>query len=174
MNSNDNKTAAFSSDPLPREGRLAGIDYGTVRVGIAICDPGQEFCSPLENYNRRTPELDAGYFLELVKDESIVGLVVGLPLHMSGDESEKSREARTYGSMLRELTNLPVAFHDERFTSSIAEDALLAANLTKKQRKARLDMLAAQLILKGYLDSRRQFESQAENAPESSSLDDDV
>jgi len=173
LNSNDKKSEALSSDPLPPEGRLAGIDYGTVRVGIAICDPGQEFCSPYENYNRRTPELDGLYFRDFVKEESIVGLVVGLPLHMSGDESEKSREARAYGMMLRELTELPVAFHDERFTSSIAEDTLLAAKLTKKQRKARLDMLAAQLILKGYLASRRQFENQADNASESSRSEDE-
>ena len=171
MSSNDNESEAFSSDPLPAEGRLAGIDYGTVRVGLAICDPGQEFCSPFENYNRRNTELDGHYFQEFVKEESIVGLVVGLPLHMSGDESEKSREARSYGAMLRELTGLPVAFHDERFTSSIAEDSMLAANLTKKQRKARLDMLAAQLILKGFLDSRRQFENKAQNEPESRSED---
>lgn len=146
------------SDPLPTEGRLAGIDYGTVRVGIAICDPGQEFCSPYENSNRRTDELDRSYIRDFVKEEQIVGLVVGLPLHLSGDESEKSLEARAYGAMLRELTGLPVALHDERFTSSVAEDVLLAANLSKKQRKARMDKLAAQLILKGYLDSRHQFE----------------
>lgn len=146
------------SDPvsLPTEGKLAGIDYGTVRIGVAICDPGQSFASPYENYNRSSEQIDAQYFTSMVKEESIVGLVVGLPLHLSGDESEKSIEARAFGAWLGEITGLPVVFHDERFTSSAAEDALLAANLTKKRRKARLDMLAAQMILRGFLDSRAQ------------------
>lgn len=138
---------------LPAEGRLAGVDYGTVRIGVSICDPSQMFSSPFENYNRQTESLDAQYFRSLVEEESLVGFVVGLPLHVSGDESEKSIEARAFGAWLGKLTDLPVVFQDERYTSSAAEDTLLAANLTKKQRKARLDMLAAQLILKSYLDS---------------------
>ena len=142
------------SETLPTEGRLAGIDYGTVRIGVSICDPSQTFSSPFENYDRRTESLDALYFESLVKEESLVGFVVGLPLHLSGDESEKSLEARAFGAWLRKLTGLPIVFQDERFTSSAAEETLLAANLTKKRRKARMDMLAAQLILKGYIDSR--------------------
>lgn len=138
---------------LPAEGRLAGIDYGTVRIGVSICDPGQMFSSPFENYNRQTDSLDQQYFLSLVDEESLVGFVVGLPLHVSGDESEKSIEARAFGAWLAKITDLPVVFHDERYTSSAAEETLLAANLTKKKRKARMDMLAAQLILKSYLDS---------------------
>lgn len=142
------------SETLPTEGRLAGIDYGTVRIGVSICDPSQTFSSPFENYDRRTESLDGLYFESLVKEESLVGFVVGLPLHLSGDESEKSLEARAFGAWLRKLTGLPIVFQDERFTSSAAEETLLAANLTKKRRKARMDMLAAQLILKGYIDSR--------------------
>ena len=146
---------------LPTEGKLAGIDYGTVRIGVAICDPGQSFSSPYENYDRRSEQLDAQYFMALVDEESLVGLVIGLPLHLSGDESEKSIEARAFGAWLGEITGLPVVFHDERFTSSAAEETLLAANLTKKRRKARLDMLAAQLILRGYLESRPLSDDQA-------------
>lgn len=148
--------------PLPLTGRLAGIDYGTVRIGVAICDPGQVFSSPHENYNRRVERHDASYFVELVKQESIVGFVVGLPIHISGDESEKSREARAFGKWLQTITELPVNFYDERYTSAHAEEQLMAAKLTKKRRKARLDMLAAQLILKSFLDSRQQIAARAE------------
>ena len=141
-------------DELPTEGKLAGIDYGTVRIGIAICDPGQSIASPYENYTRRDTSLDAQYFRDLVAEESIVGFVVGLPIHLSGDESQKSLEARQFGKWLQEQTELPVAYNDERYTSVDAEAHLMAAQLTKKRRKARLDMLAAQMILRSFIESR--------------------
>ena len=107
---------------LPREGRLAGIDFGTVRIGIAVCDVGQSLSSPFENYNRRNERLDAQYFLKLVAAEEIVGWVVGLPVHMSGDESQKSQEARRFGAWLEQLTEVPVGYFDERYTTSMARE----------------------------------------------------
>ena len=141
------------SDALPTTGRLAGIDYGTVRIGIAISDADQTIASPLENYNRRNQRLDDQYFTELARQERIAGFVVGLPVHLSGDESQKSHESRQFGKRLRELTGLPVAFFDERFTSAHAEQLLEQSGLTKKKRKQRRDMIAAQLMLAGYLES---------------------
>ena len=140
---------------LPHEGRIAGVDYGTVRIGVAITDPGQILASPFENYTRQSDDVDANWFRDFVEAESVVGFVVGLPLHVSGEESQKSIEARAFGAWLGETTKTPVCFHDERYTSSEAEQHLLAANLTSKKRKARMDMLAAQLILRSFLDARR-------------------
>jgi len=147
---------ASSEQPtgLPRSGRLAGIDFGTVRIGIAICDPGQKFASPLENYTRLTQARDADRFQRLVRDEGLVAFVVGLPVHLSGEESHKSMQAREFGAWLAQVTALPVEFYDERFTSVEAEQFLLAAQLTSKKRKARMDMVAAQIMLTGYLESR--------------------
>jgi len=140
---------------LPRTGRLAAIDYGTVRLGVAITDPDQRPASPLENYTRRGDAADAKWLLDLAKHERIVGFVVGLPIHISGDESQKSREARKFGQWVSELTGLPVCFFDERYTSAQAESLLLDAELTKKRRKQRLDKLAAQILLAAYLESSR-------------------
>jgi putative Holliday junction resolvase len=142
------------SDPLPSTGRIGAIDFGTVRIGVAITDPAQTLASPLENYNRRTPALDAAWITQLAREERIVGFVVGLPVFPSGEESAKSQEARTFGRWLSETTQLPVAFHDERYSSALAEDLLGQAGFTKKQRKARLDKLAAHLILTTYLEAR--------------------
>jgi len=138
---------------VPRQGRLAGVDYGTKRIGIAICDPDQRLASPFENYTRRTPQLDSARFQLLAKEERLVGFVVGLPLHTTGNESQKSTEARQFADWLRELTGLPVQLFDERFTSSQAEQYLLAAEMTKKRRKERLDMLAAQILLASFIES---------------------
>lgn len=139
---------------LPETGRLAGIDYGAKRIGIATCDPSRKYCGPYEVYERRTPSLDAIWFKKLVKDEGLVGFVVGLPLHTSGEESASSRDARAFGAWLAEMTGAPVVLYDERYTSHAAEHLLAGTDLTKKKRKARLDALAAQMILESFLTRR--------------------
>jgi putative holliday junction resolvase len=133
--------------------RIAGIDYGTVRVGIAMADSEIGIASPYENYARKTVALDAEYFTALAKDERIGLFVVGLPVHLHGGESQKSREARTFGKWLHEVTGVPVEFFDERFTTAEADEVLNAAKLTKKQRQARRDQIAAQIVLTAYLES---------------------
>jgi putative Holliday junction resolvase len=143
------------TDALPRQGRLAAIDYGTVRLGVAITDPDQRLASPLENYTRRDLAADAAWILKLAEAERIAGFVVGLPVHTTGEESQKSADARRFGQWLARTTSLPVRFFDERFTTANAEALLLDAGLTKKQRKERLDKLAAQILLAAYLESTR-------------------
>jgi putative holliday junction resolvase len=140
-------------DKSSAAGRVAGIDYGTVRIGIAISDADRTIASPLENYTRRGTELDAERFRRLVAEEGVVLLVVGLPIHLDGRESAKSNEARQFGQWLSEVTGVPVEFFDERFTSHEAEQFLLAADMTRKRRKKRLDMLAAQIMLNAYIET---------------------
>jgi putative Holliday junction resolvase len=140
---------------LPRRGRLVGLDFGTRRIGVAISDDEQRIASPLENYDRVRPDLD-GRRLHTIADEyRATGIVVGLPLHMGGEEGQKAHEAREFGAWVANATGLPVAFWDERLTSALAEEFLQAAQLTKKKRQRRLDMVAAQIMLQSYLDSRR-------------------
>jgi putative Holliday junction resolvase len=133
-------------------GRLLGVDYGTVRVGLAISDPERIIASPLATYTRRNPDADAAYFRQVIATEQVVSLVVGLPMHTDGREGVKAKEARTYGAWLAEITSLPVEFADERFTTVHAESALWQAGLTHKRRKDRRDRVAAQMMLQGYLE----------------------
>jgi len=141
--------------PMPVAGRLAGIDFGTVRVGIAVSDPGQRIASPWETYVLRGSEVDARHFQGLAEEEQLVGFVVGLPVHMSGDESQKSREARRFGAWLAAATGLPVCFHDERLSTREADGLLAAARAKARRHRALRDMLAAQVILSSYLGSSR-------------------
>lgn len=141
------------TEQFPPKGRLAGIDYGTVRIGIAVTDPDRRLASPYENYTRRGPDGDARYFRQLVESEDVVAFVVGLPVHTSGEESQKSIESRQFGQWLTEITGLPVRYYDERYTSVQAEQSLLGAQMTRKRRKKRLDMIAAQIMLAAYLES---------------------
>lgn len=128
-----------------------GLDYGTRRVGIAVCDGTRSIASPLRVLQRDDSTL---IHLKLIAEEhQIVGLVVGLPVHMSGDEGEKAREAREFGNSVAMMLDIPIVYHDERFSSKQADAAMAAAGLSKQKRKARIDMLAAQFILKAFLDS---------------------
>ena len=138
---------------LPPKGRLLGVDFGTVRVGLAVSDSDRLIASPLETLTRRDAASDAAYFQRLVTAERVVGLVVGLPLHMSGDESQKSGEARAFGAWLAGFTGLPVVFWDERHSSSRADDLMTAAGLKRDKRKGKVDRVAAQLILQSYLEA---------------------
>ena len=133
--------------------RIAGIDYGTVRIGIALASTEIGIAGPFENYARRSPKLDAEYFRTFAKEERIDRFVVGLPVHLHGGESQKSTEARAFGKWLGELTSVPVEYFDERFTTSEADELLSSRKLTKKQRQARRDQLAAQIMLTAYLES---------------------
>ena len=138
---------------MKKKGRLLGVDYGKVRVGLAVSDPDRILASPLTTYERRNPELDAAYFEDLVKKEDIAEIIIGLPVHTSGAEGESAAHARKFGEWLKKLTGLPCIYWDERFTTVEAESSLLSAGLTNKRRKARRDRVAAQILLQAYLEA---------------------
>lgn len=133
--------------------RLLGVDYGTRRVGLAISDADRRIASPFALYERRTPEQDADYIRQIVDAEDISAIVVGLPVRGSGHEGEKAQEARAFGGWLHTTTRLPIIYWDERYTTADAEQFMREAGLTDKQRKARRDMVAAQIMLQSYLDA---------------------
>ncbi len=153
----------MTSQASPERGRIAGVDYGTVRIGIALSDPGRTIASPMENYTRRGVDQDAARFRRLVAEEDVTLFVVGLPVHLDGNESQKSLEARQFGGWLADATGVPVEYFDERFTSIEAEQSLWGANLTHKRRKKRRDMVAAQMMLAGYLESNRKGDDRPES-----------
>lgn len=138
---------------MSQSGRLLGVDYGTVRVGLAVSDADRVIASPLATYERRGREQDAAYFRRLVDEERLVGLVVGLPVHLDGREGIKAAEARAFGTWLTEAVQRPVVYWDERFSTVEAEGYLVSAGLTNKRRKARRDRVAAQILLQSYLDA---------------------
>jgi putative Holliday junction resolvase len=132
---------------------LLGVDFGTVRVGLAITDEMRIIASPLATYERGVESEDAAFFRQLVEREEVGRFVVGLPLHMSGDEGGKATEARQFGSWLAEVTSLPVTYWDERFTTVDAEAHLRSAGLSSQRRKNRRDRVAAQILLQSYLEA---------------------
>ena len=133
--------------------RLLGIDYGSVRIGLAVSDADRKIASPLTTYERKNAERDAAFFRRVIDDEDVGGLVLGLPIHLNGTEGQKAREVRVFAQWLAKATGLEPCFWDERFTTVEAENHLLAAGLTNKRRKERRDRIAAQILLQTYLDA---------------------
>ena len=133
--------------------RTLGLDFGTKRIGAALSDPRGSIASPLGVYERRAPSLDSIHYKKLIEKEGVERIVVGLPVHTSGREGELAILAREFGNWLNQVTSVPVTYFDERYSSKEADQALQASGFTAKGRKARRDMLAAQILLQAYLDA---------------------
>lgn len=140
---------------FPSSGRIAAVDYGSVRIGIAICDPDWILASPLTVHPASNWRDDGEYFRRLVRDERIAGFVVGLPIHCDGGESQKSIEARRFARWLTEETDLPVRMFDERFTTADAKQRLNPGGYTKGKEKKRIDAVAASVVLESFLEATR-------------------
>jgi putative holliday junction resolvase len=133
--------------------RILGLDFGTKRVGAALSDPGRSMATPLEVYARVNASRDAAHYLELVKDYQVDRIVIGLPLHTTGEEGKSAALAREWGGWLSQTTGLPVVYFDERFSTVEAEELLRSTGVKAARRPGKRDMVAAHLLLQAYLDS---------------------
>lgn len=125
--------------------KLLGIDYGTVRIGLAVSDESLMLARELDIVSPKD------FFAKLptiIKEQEISELVVGLPLNMSGQDTEKTTEARAFAEQLHTQLGLPVHLVDERLSSSMAEGII--------GHNKQLDSMAAQIILQNYLNSLKQ------------------
>jgi putative Holliday junction resolvase len=138
-------------------GRIAGIDFGTKRIGLAISDASKILARALptlhasknkiETVERVASALKAYIDLELI--------VLGLPLLLSGKEGDMATQVRAFEGALKEKVPCPILLWDERLTSAGVEKMLISFDLSRKQRAALSDELSAVSILQNYLDSLR-------------------
>lgn len=140
---------------FPTTGRLAAFDFGTVRIGVALCDPDWILASPHCVLNNAPYHSAASDYVGLVADESIVGIVVGLPLHADGNESPSSRLAREFAAWIADQTGLPVRMFDERFTTVDAANRLRGGGQSRKKKQKRIDAVAATVLLESFLEASR-------------------
>lgn len=140
---------------FPPAGRIAAVDFGTVRIGIAVCDPEWILASPLEVYPAANWKEDGEYFRRLARNEQIAGFVVGLPIHCDGGESQKSLQCRQFARWLAKETGMPVRLFDERFTTSAAKRRMSAGGYTRNKKKKRIDAVAALILLESFLEACR-------------------
>jgi putative Holliday junction resolvase len=133
--------------------RVLGLDFGLKRIGAAVSDPRRQIATPLEVYERQSPEQDARHYQKLVREDDIDRIVIGLPIHTRGEESILSRAAREWGAWLASQTGTRVLFFDERYTSVEADEVLRSAGIRARERQSKRDMIAAQILLQHYLDA---------------------
>ncbi len=137
--------------------RVLGVDLGERRVGVAVSDPTGSIAQPLPTLRRRAGKrMPIATLRDLAEQYEVQGIVVGLPLAPSGDDTEWTRTVRKAASDLQQRSGVPVHLVDERFTSRAAERAVRAIGLPKNKReeKGRVDAAAAVLILQSWLDNR--------------------
>ncbi len=137
--------------------RVLGVDLGERRVGVAVSDPTGSIAQPLPTLRRRAGKrMPLATLRDLAEQYEVQGIVVGLPLAPSGDDTEWTRTVRQAASDLERRSGVPVHLVDERFTSKAAERAVRGLGLPKNKReeKGRVDAAAAVLILQSWLDAR--------------------
>jgi putative Holliday junction resolvase len=142
--------------PLPDTGRLLAVDWGEVRIGLALSDESQTLATPLETLvRRRGKRFPMSRFLELVAQHAPTGVVVGLPLTGEGAEEESAAAARELAAGLASGSGLPVELWDERMSTARALATIREQGGSTRGRKADVDALAAAVLLQHFLDARR-------------------
>lgn len=137
---------------LPPQGALLGVDLGTKTIGLAVSDPARRVASPLETIARKKFTPDVLRMLSVGASRKVAGVVLGLPVNMDGTEGPRAQATRAFARNLAPLTELPIAFWDERMSTAAVERMLISFDTTRKRRDEVVDKLAAAYILQGALD----------------------
>ena len=137
---------------LPFGRAVAGLDLGTVTIGVAVSDGYRSVASPLETIKRTKFTVDAARLIQIAQGRNLAGFVLGLPLNMDGTEGPRCQSTRAFARNLERLTPLPITYWDERLSTVAAERALLEADTSRKRRAQVIDHVAAGYILQGLLD----------------------
>jgi putative Holliday junction resolvase len=137
---------------LPARGALIGIDLGTKTIGVAASDPGRRLATGVTTIHRTAFSKDAAILMALAQERRAAGYVIGLPFNMDGSEGTRAQSTRAFARNLAKLTDLPIAFWDERLSTAAVERELIAADASRASRARVIDEHAAIFILQGALD----------------------
>lgn len=131
---------------------IAGLDLGTKTIGLAMSDLSRRFATPRPVLKRVKFTKDSERLLAFAEKEKVAGFVIGLPMNMDGSAGPRVQATRAFVRSMSEKTNLPFVYWDERLSTVAAERALLEMDVSRAQRKERIDSAAASFILQGALD----------------------
>ncbi len=135
--------------------RKMGIDYGDVRIGIALTDPLNIICSPYEVYKNRGQEDAIAHITQIIKTNNVDEVALGLPINMDGSEGERALLHRQFGEKLANFSGVKVHYIDERLTSAEAEEILIQSKVRREKRKEIIDKLSAQIILQTFVNNKK-------------------
>lgn len=131
---------------------VVGLDLGTKTIGVAVSDRGLSLATPRPVLRRTKFTKDAEALLAILKAEHAGAIVIGLPLNMDGTEGPRAQATRAFVRNLSKMTDIPVAYWDERLSTVAAERSLIEQDVSRAKRADRIDSAAAAFILQGALD----------------------
>ena len=137
-------------------GRVLALDVGERRIGVALSDPTRTLASPLTTLRAEPRARAMAELAKLAHDYEVAEVVVGLPLTLSGEIGPQAKLVQEFADALGQQLGRPMRLFDERLTSVAAERMMLDLGLKPEQRKARIDEVAASIILQDFLDSQRE------------------
>jgi putative holliday junction resolvase len=139
-------------DTVPAGVRLLGLDLGSKTIGLALSDSRRRIATPLETIRRRNFGADMSRLLALIDARAVGGLVIGLPLTLTGGDGPRTQSVRQFARNLVALRDLPIAFWDERLSTAAVTREMIAHDMTRRRRAEIVDRVAAAYILQGCLD----------------------
>ena len=140
--------------------RHLGLDVGDKLIGVALSDETATLASGLETIRRVGPRKDVRAVADLVRRHEVAEVVVGLPRKLDGSLGPQAQKVIAFMEALRPVVRVPVVPWDERFTSVVANQALIEADHSRRERRALVDKVSAILILQNYLDYRKLAEGE--------------
>ena len=141
------------AETLPNFTALAGLDLGTVTLGVAVSDTLMSVATPLETIKRKKFGVDAASLAKICAHREVGGIVLGLPRNMDASEGRRAQSARAYARNLNEAFDLPVLLWDERWSTQSAEAAMIGQDMSRAKRAEKIDSHAAAIILQGAIDA---------------------
>lgn len=132
--------------------RIMALDYGDKTIGVALSDALKITAQGKEVIRRTSRKADFKRLEELIQENEVERIVVGLPLNMNGTQGPRAEKTLKFVERLKNAFDLPVETYDERLSTSAAERTLLEGDMSRKKRKKVIDMTAAVIILQGYLE----------------------
>ena len=132
-------------------GRILGVDYGKIRIGLALSDNTKRIAFPFKTIKNKNIDFLLDFFRKLNSEKNIESIVIGLPLGMNGKDTLQTKNVRIFSKSLGNL-GLPIFFQDERLTSISAKKTLIKQNIKTGHNKEKIDELAAAIFLQQFLD----------------------
>ena len=139
------------------DGRIMGLDIGDKTIGVAVSDIMGITAQGVKTIRRESKKIDIEELKNIIKERQVNKIVSGLPKNMNGTLGPQGEKVLKLCELIKEETGLEIDFWDERLTTVAAERSLIEGDVSRKKRKKVIDMLAAVIILQGYLDSKSKF-----------------
>ena len=142
---------------LAKDARLLGLDIGTKTIGLALSDVSRSIATPYDTIRRTKFTEDAQVIRDIVRQQAVGALVIGLPINLDGSEGPRAQSTRAFARNLGPIVKLPILFWDERLSTAAVERHLIEADASRKRRAEVVDRMAAAYILQGALDRLRRM-----------------